>query len=62
VDAVFGLIRDIAVGGSIGLLLWGAVICLRELYESMSATRLANSREAREDSGRWIAASRTQGG
>jgi hypothetical protein len=61
-DTVFGLVTDVGLCGSIGLLLWGAAICLREFFESMWTTRAPDVREDREDSGRWVADSYTRGG
>lgn len=49
------VITNVATAGSIALLLWGAAICLGELFASVLRARALDDPRHREESGPWIA-------
>jgi hypothetical protein len=59
---VLGVMRGLAVCGAIALLLWGAAICLGELFGPMFTARAPGREQAPEGSRYWNAASPTQEG
>jgi hypothetical protein len=53
-ETAFEVITNIATAGSIALLLWGAAICLGELFASVFRVRAPDDPQDREDSEPWI--------
>jgi hypothetical protein len=59
---VLAVVTDVAVCGSLALLLWGAALCLAELFGSAFGTRAPDGEQDLEGSRRWFAGSRIEQG